>query len=212
MRIATTLSFTTKKHETDDIYTFYFTPKHPVAYKAGQHGLFILPGLYRPHPFTLSSAPGEDYITFTTHVETGSRYKNRLMNLKRGDKVSLVGPILNFTFQPNETDYVFLAQGIGITPFRSMLVHANAEKLDITTTLIHVDKSEHSFKSLTRKLATKANFPKSAQEFKYHLNDLTTESLFYISGSPKFNRETRKYLHEMGVPAKRIKTDSFLGY
>ena len=212
MRIATSLSFTKKKHETDDIYTFYFTPKKPLKQKAGQHGLFILPGLYRPHPFTLSSAPGEDYVAFSTHVETGSRYKNRLMNLKRGDKVSLVGPILNFTFQPNETDYVFLAQGVGITPFRSMLVHADAEKLDINTTLIHVDKSEHSFKSLTRKLATKAYFPDSSQAFKFHLNDVNNESLFYVSGSPKFNKETRKYLIEMGVPARRIKSDSFLGY
>lgn len=212
MRVITTLSFTTKKHETDDIYTFYFTPKRPIKHKAGQHGLFILPGLYRPHPFTLSSSPEEDYVAFSTHVETGSRFKKRLLQLKRGDKMSLMGPILNFTLQPDETNYVFLAQGVGITPFRSMLVHANNEKLDINTTLIHVDKSEHSFKPLTRKLATHAHYPKSSQEFKFYVNDTNAESLFYISGSPKFNRQTKKYLIEMGVPKNRIKADSFLGY
>ncbi len=212
MSIITTLSFTTKKHETDDIYTFYFTPKKPLKHTAGQHGLFILPGLYRPHPFTLSSAPDEDYVTISTHIDTGSRYKKRLMDLKRGDKLSLVGPMLTFTLQPDEPTYTFLAQGVGITPFRSMLVYADSEKLNLSTTLIHIDKSKHSFKPLTRKLATKAHYPKSSQEFKYYLNDVDTKSLFYISGSPKFTRETRRALTEMGVPLNRIKVDSFLGY
>lgn len=212
MRGFTTLSFTKKKHETGDIYTFYFTPKKPLRHIAGQHGLFILPGLYRPHPFTLSSAPNEDYVTFSTHIDTGSRYKKRLMELKRGDKVQFVGPILRFTLQPDQSKYVFLAQGIGITPFRSMLVAAHDEKLPIETTLIHVDKSEHAFKSLTRKLATHAHYPKSSQEFNFYVNDLSTDSLFYLSGSPRFVRQTRQTLLEMGVPAQHIKADSFLGY
>lgn len=212
MRAFTQLSFTKKKHETGDIYTFYFTPKKPLKHKAGQHGLFILPGLYRPHPFTLSSAPDEDYVTISTHIDTGSRYKKRLMNLKRGDKMQLVGPILDFTIQPNETNHVFLAQGIGITPFRSMLVDAHNEKLPIKTTLIHVDKSDHAFQSITRKTATHAHYPKSSQEFNFYMNDLDTSSLFYISGSPHFIRQTRKYLLEMGVASNRIKSDLFFGY
>lgn len=67
MNIIITLSFVKKVHVTDDIYTFYLTPNKQFKHAAGQHGIFIMPGLHRPHPFTLSSSPGEEFIAFSTH-------------------------------------------------------------------------------------------------------------------------------------------------
>jgi ferredoxin-NADP reductase len=212
MAFITKLTFVEKVHEDNDIYTFSFTAKRPIQHKAGQHGLFVLPGLYRPHPLSLSSSPDEPYISFTTHTATRSAYKNRLLALKPGDPMFFLGPVLNFTFTDKATKYVFLAQGIGVTPFRSMLKYTFTNKLPITTTLIHVDNKRHSFKSLTKQYASTALYPTSADEFRTMLTLQDVTSLFYISGSPRFVSSTKQALRDMGVANKAIKTDSFLGY
>ena len=212
MSLLTILTFVEKKLENDDIYTFSFTSKHSLNHKAGQHGLFVLPGLYRPHPFTLSSSPEEQYVTFSTHTATGSAYKKKLLSLKPGAKMILAGPILNFTFTKDSSNYVFLAQGIGITPFRSMLVHAHAKQLPINTTLIHVDSKGHTFKEMTQQYATTAYYPIDAEAFQEIVKSQDVKQLFYISGSPRFVAATKVLLNEMGVERGSIKTDSFLGY
>lgn len=206
------LKFIKKQRENDDVYTFYFTRPKGLSHKAGQHGLFLLPGLYRPHPFTISSSPEEEYVTISTHVNTGSRYKQKLMNMEEGSSILLLGPILNFTFRAGVSNYVFLAQGIGITPFRSMLVSARGKSLPITTTLIHVDSKEHSFQQLTKEYSTTAFYPTSSDEFRTLVVAQDVAQHFYLSGSPRFVRTTRKLLLQRGVKSRSIRTDSFLGY
>ena len=212
MSLLSLLTFVDKQHENDDIYTFRFSVKHKLDHKAGQHGIFMLPGLYRPHPFTLSSSPDEKYVTFSTHTATGSKFKQRILNLKPGAKMFLLGPILNFTFIEGASKYVFLAQGIGVTPFRSMLAYAHANQLPITTTLIHVDGKGHTFEKLTQQYATLANYPTNPDEFKKIVQDQDVDQPFYLSGSPRFVSATKLLLNECGVQPKNIRTDSFFGY
>ena len=67
------------------------------------------------------------------------------------------GPMMDFTFRAGVTDVVFLAQGIGITPFRSMLTHAHAAALPVTTTLLQVDGGEHVYRAVTEPLVTESS-------------------------------------------------------
>ena len=206
------LSFTEKIHEGADVYTFRFKKPTGFKHKAGQHALFVLPGFYRPHPFTISSAPDEDFVSFTTHAREGSAFKRRIMEFVAGNKVFLLGPLLNFTFHKTYDEYVFLAQGIGITPFRSMLVHANAANMPVKTTLIHVDGAGHTFKALTSEYATEALYPTNPEEFRDVVLKQDSAKAFYLSGSPRFVKATKALLKEHGVARKNIRTDSFLGY
>lgn len=206
------LSFIEKIPEGGDVYTFRFKKPANFTHKAGQHALFVLPGFYRPHPFTISSAPDEDFISFTTHAREGSAFKRRIMEFVADDKIFLLGPLLNFTFHKTYKDYVFLAQGIGITPFRSMLVHAHAADMPVTTTLVHVDGAEHAFKDLTNKYATKAHYPTNPDEFREIVLGQDAQKVFYLSGSPRFVKATKALLKEHGVARGSIRTDSFLGY
>jgi ferredoxin-NADP reductase len=209
MGFVSKLSFVEKQNEHDDTYTFYFEQKGKSLFKAGQHGLFILPGLYKPHAYSLSSSPDEQYVAFTTHTATGSAHKKRLMELVEGDTVILAGPILNFTFIKRPVEYVFLAQGIGITPFRSMLKYDHDNKLGFDITLIHVDSSEHLFKDLTESYATKAYYPAHSDEFTTQVMQQNPSKMFYISGKPKFVLSTKKLLKNLGVKPSAIKTDAF---
>ncbi len=210
---ATKLNFVKKQHEHGDVYTFYFSPSKPLKHIAGQHGLFVLSGLKGVHIFSLSSAPEEPHVAFTTHVRKGSSYKQRLNALKPGDHLTLWGPVLDFILRKNVAGYVFLAQGIGITPFRSMLVHANKAKLPIKTVLIHADNTTHTFRDLTEKLATDTYYVSGREAFEQAIVDsLGAEALYYLSGSPKFIRATKRTLKLRGIKRSCIKTDSFLGY
>ncbi len=205
------LTFIKKVHEHDNVYSFYFNKPKGLTYKAGQHGVFFLPGLYRPHPFSLTSAPHHDSISFATKVRSGSRFKQKLLNLKAGDSIYMFGPILNFTFDSRYNSHVFLAQGIGITPFHSMLSHAQHINSPDKITLIHVSKDGHTFQETTSKHKAATHFPTSSADFKVHLLKQDTESVFYLSGSSQFISATKNTLKELGIPSSRIKTDLFLG-
>lgn len=210
---STKLTFVKKQHEGGDVYTFFFSPSRPLKHIAGQHGVFFLPRLRGVHIFSLSSAPEEQYVTFSTHVRQGSSYKRHLDALKPGAMMRMLGPVLNFTLKEDTNNYVFLAQGIGITPFRSMLVHARAANLPITTTLIHVEGAAHTFREETEALATHAYYPSNPDEFTQKVKEtLDTNTSYYLSGAPKFVKATQRTLRSLGVERSRIRSDTFLGY
>lgn len=209
----TKLTFVKKQHEGGDIHTFFFSPSKPLKHSAGQHGVFFLLGMRGVHIFSLSSAPEEEFVTFSTHVRKGSAYKQRLDVLQPGDAMRLLGPVLDFTLKDDVSDYVFLAQGIGITPFRSMLVHARSENLPITTTLVYVENADHTFQGETQGLATRAYYPTNPDEFTQKVKEtLNANAAYYLSGAPKFVKATKQTLRSLGVKQSRIRSDTFLGY
>lgn len=73
--------------------------------------------------FSISSAPSEGVITITTRLR-GSAFKRNLQELPLGTLVKIEGPFGDLTFEPTRPAVV-LTGGIGITPFRSMLVEAS---------------------------------------------------------------------------------------
>jgi len=216
----TSLRFVKKVRESTtedgDIWTFYFQATQPLIHTAGQHGLFVLPWLKGLHIFSLASAPEEDLVMIGTHVRAGSKYKQVLNSLKEGQKIGMFGPVLNFTLPSKPSAVVFLAQGIGITPFRSMMMHVQLQNLHVPITLIHVDSREHIYQTFTQTAAGEAHFVGSADEFNAALDDVVVRigdrALYYTSGSPKFNKATVKRLKALGTKGGAVKKDGFLGY
>ncbi|HET9173915.1 MAG TPA: FAD-dependent oxidoreductase [Candidatus Saccharimonadales bacterium] len=113
---------------TDNIYSFYFETELPLQYTAGQFTQMTLShnepdnrGIKRW--FTLSSSPTEDMLSITTKIASthGSTFKQALQNLKPGDSIGIDEPMGDFVLPKHpQTPLVFIAGGIGITPFRSM--------------------------------------------------------------------------------------------
>lgn len=209
----TKITFVKKEQEHGDVYSFYFSSKQPLSHIAGQHALFFFPGLKGMHIFSLSSAPEEDLIRITTHAREESAYKKRLMQLNSGDTMTLVGPVLDFVYPEDAHNVIFLAQGVGITPFRSLLVHAKAANLSVATTLIHVDSDAHTFQSETKLLARRAVYPADAAEFTDLVKrSIDHDAIYYISGSPKFVSATKQTLAGLGIAKTNMKSDNFIGY
>lgn len=123
------VTFTHSREEAPDIRTFFFEPEKPLAYTAGQ---FIELNVIHDQPdargtkrwFTLSSSPTEGELAITTRLRgiDGSSFKQALFNLKKGDVAQVTGPMGDFVLPKFvQTPLIFVAAGIGVSPFRSIL-------------------------------------------------------------------------------------------
>jgi ferredoxin-NADP reductase len=121
--------FDHKKPEAASISTFYFKPEKPVQYTAGQ---FIELRLPHENPddrgqkrwFTLSSSPSEELISITTRFfgDEASSFKKALFALEPGAQLTISDPMGDFVLPKLiQTPLIFVAAGIGITPFHSIL-------------------------------------------------------------------------------------------
>ena len=132
------------------VSSFAFAPEQPFEAKAGQHGILQLGGTTMK-PFSLASAPEEGSVLIGTSLQSGSSFKQRLAALKPGDTVTLRGPVNKFTLDGAAPQVVMLAQGVGITPMRSMLAHAALTGTAIESSLIHVAHAGHAYRDETQR-------------------------------------------------------------
>jgi ferredoxin-NADP reductase len=118
------------KDEAANIRTFYFKPERSVHYTAGQYAQWTLT---HPGPdergarrwFTISSSPTEEFVSITTKYagdDKSSTFKKALFKMKPGDEILMSDPMGDFVLPKLiQTPLVFVAGGIGITPFHSIL-------------------------------------------------------------------------------------------
>jgi len=98
------------------------TKGKPLKYQSGQ---FIFVSFKSDavsqeiHPFSLCSVAGDLYVQLV--VKSLGDYTGNLKNLKVGDKALLEGPFGRFFYKKAESSkQIWLAGGVGITPFYSM--------------------------------------------------------------------------------------------
>ena len=215
-----------EKKEAGDATSFLFEPEDKLKWQPGQYFFYTLPtespdnrGVTRY--FTISSAPSEEHIMISTRIsENSSTFKKSLMNLKAGDEIEASGPDGQFVVDDPKRDLIFIAGGIGITPFRSILVEnvLNNEKLNVQ--LLYANKDKHIvFKdelvSLKDRLNLKIDYfisPTHITENSINSEFSILNSQFFISGPNGFVREIRDMVKELGVRKENIKLDFFPGY
>ncbi len=73
---------------------FVFLPKRPLPFRAGQAGLFIVPG-GGAKPFTFTSDNRTSRISIATTQHSGSKFKRALAALRPGDRLHVIGAIGN---------------------------------------------------------------------------------------------------------------------
>ncbi|HSX00895.1 MAG TPA: FAD-dependent oxidoreductase, partial [Candidatus Saccharimonas sp.] len=141
------LTLVSKTHLTDNIWSFRFKPSEPLTWTPGQ---FIYVELPHEHPdaegtkrwFTVSSAPFEGLIQITTRI-TGSTFKQALANVPEGGEVPLIDPPDgDFIWTDTDRPLVFVAGGIGITPFRSILAQRAHDRAPLAVTLIYGGRTD----------------------------------------------------------------------
>ena len=93
------------------------------------------------HPFTVSSSPMGKELSVTVKKE--GNYTEHLSALKRGDYVWIDGPYGLFSPVPDGRQKLFIAGGIGITPFLSVLKDWEIKGVPFSTVLLWSVKLEN---------------------------------------------------------------------
>lgn len=204
-----------ERHDVDGgVVSLAFRPESPVGAVAGQHGLLVL-GATAVKPFSLASAPEEQDVLIGTSLDSGSAFKKRLAALRPGDTAVLRGPVNTFTLHGQPTQVVLLAQGVGITPMRSMLAHIALRDLAVESSLVHVADAGHAFRSDTETWATRSAFPQRAREFRrltVEATRATPDATFYLAGASSFVSSTAALLRLSSISRAAIRRDAYLGY
>ena len=141
-----TLKLMSTYDEVGNIRTFVFETGG-LTWLAGQYQTYILDGVEgsddeKKRFFTIASAPSEGEIHISTRV-TDSKFKQALAALKPGDTIETRNLEGDFTWEdPSDKPVVLVAGGIGVTPYRSMLLERHALGKPLACTLVHFNREE----------------------------------------------------------------------
>lgn len=215
-----------KKEEAPNTVTFYFEPKDPISWEAGQFLHYILPhddedSRGNDRYFTIASAPYEEEVMLTTRKGESS-FKKALFNMQEGDTIQAEEPGGSFVVEDPEKEYVFIAGGVGITPFRAILKQLDHDEAPINVTLLYGNGSQDFVYEEELKMLEKEHdnlnihwfvAPEKIDEsaIKEHVSDLT-KPIFYVSGPEPMVESLEEMLQTIGVPEENIKKDNFPGY
>jgi ferredoxin-NADP reductase len=220
---------------------FYFERPHKFEFKAGQFvNLTLLDGSETDlegstRGFSIASAPDEkDLMVAMRNRDTA--FKRAIHQLRVGSPVLCQRPFGNFTLHRDTArPAVFVAGGIGITPFRSMISQANATRSSHRMFLFYANRrpEEAAFLDELRtfeefnphyKLIATITHPAeetpdwrgergrfTANTLKKWLPDLGS-SIFYLAGSAGGVTSMRLALNAAGVSDDEIRTEEFPGY
>jgi len=232
------LTFKERKQLTPTSYEFIFTPSRTLTHQAGQyveiqvsHKSADLRGSRRS--FSVTSAPGDETLRLgVKFYDPSSSLKKALQNLRSGDQISTTGINGDFTLPKDlGIPLLYVAGGIGITPFISHLQHVMQTKQVRDTVLFYsvANIAELAYKDVlvasgaTVFVVTSSDVPLLLPQGWTHINApfITKEAIsehvpdvaartVFISGPPPMIDGTKKHLTALGV--KHIKTDYFIGY
>jgi len=218
------LSLLTKRHETLDIWSFIFEMPENFKWQAGQFMFYNLPHKNVDKEgdtryLTISAAPYEKNISITTRVRKSS-FKQALSKMEIGDAIEASGPDGKFVLSPDRQNYIFLAGGIGITPFRSMLLELNHENRMENIKLVYANRSSDIFlKEELDGLAQK--FPNFKVEYivdpqhvdeDFLKNIIAANTYYYVSGPEPYAKGLTKILLRLEIDKKYIVKDYFPRY
>ena len=116
---------------------FQFEKPNNFVFKAGQYIDLTLSGSQpqlgpsdgMTHTFSIASSPSDKELVVTTRMRN-TVFKQAISSLPIGSRARIEGPMGSFSLHKNTArPAVFLAGGIGIAPFLSMLSYVTEEKL-----------------------------------------------------------------------------------
>jgi ferredoxin-NADP reductase len=185
--------------------------------------------------FSLASAPVEHDLMFATRLRD-TAFKRVIRSMPLGTEIQIEGPFGSMTLHKKTArPGVILAGGIGVTPFRSMLVQATQTNTDHHLILFYSNRrpEDAAFLPELRELAkrhpnftlvaTMTNLEKAKvswtgetgyinkEMLAKYVKDLT-EPVYYTAGPPVLVAGMRKLLVEAGADEDDIRSEDFSGY
>ena len=220
---------------------FYFERPAGFAYRAGQRALLSLldagefDGFGPTRTFTFASAPHEPELMIATRMRD-TAFKRTLKSAPPGLRARLDGPDGLLTLHEEAArPAVFIAGGIGVTPFRSMAQHAAHARLPHRLWLFYsnrrpedapflgelreLERANPNFRFVpTMTGMESSDLPWSGETgvigpalLKRHLQGVPSP-IYYVAGPPGMVLGMQNLLGSLGVPENDVRDEEFYGY
>jgi len=184
------------------------------------------------HPFSIASSPTSNQ-SLVFGIRIMGKFTQTLSKLTPGSQVDVTGPFGDFVFDENKyPEAIFLAGGVGITPFISASKYVTDQRLNNKLTLLYSNRSvkETLFYEDLKQLAqlnpnfkVQFNITKEAapEGTPYCENgQITKETIsskvglvankdFFLCGPTPFMKAMEKNLLDLGVPKSKIHQEAF---
>ena len=256
------ISLQESRKEALNTKTFIFSRPQGFDYLAGQYVYLTLPYLNFPDErgdtrhFTLSSSPTEKYLAITVRLRHSpasqgvalrgqSGFKQTLDSLPKGAELSMRGPNGDFVLgNYDATEHtptakvapqIFIAGGIGVTPFRSIIKYVTDSAIEVPIMLLcsnFVPEEIPFKKELDNTVKKHENLevihtitkPKEScvrwdglagRVDGGVIKKLTSEvrqPTYWLCGPPAMVTSVEDILEKMGIPEGRVKVEKFTGY
>ncbi len=231
------------KHEevAEGTMAFHFAKPVDFQYRAGQSMDLTL--LNPPETdaegntraFSIASAPFDSDLMIATRMRN-TAFKRVLGKAAPGLQLKIEGPSGSFVLHRKaEKPAVFLAGGIGITPFLSIIRQATHEKAPHQMYLFYSNRRPEDaafldvleettkFNANFHLIATMTEMDKSRREWKGETGFINKEMLakylpavqgpiYYLAGPPAMVAAMRRMLTDAQVDEDDIRTEEFSGY
>jgi predicted ferric reductase len=200
------------------------TARTPLAFSAGQFIVLAFGGsaAWQRHPFSISSAPSERRLEVT--VKASGDYTRELVDaLRPGVPAKVIGPFGGFDYRGGGAQQIWIAGGIGVTPFMSWmrsLDDAFDREVDFYYSVRHADDAIYRDEI---ELATRRH-PSVHAHFVSTDTDpmLTADSVLrsippgaspwiYMCGPPPMMKALAHGLRRHGVPPGHVRWEQFGG-
>ena len=235
------ITLTERRLVAEGTMAFYFDKPTQFAFTPGQFVDLTLPepsetdAAGNTRAFSIASAPQESTLMVATRLRD-TAFKRELQRMPIGSIVRLEGPFGKLVLHADQTrPAVFLAGGIGITPFRSMVVQAAMQRSPHPMVLFYSNRRPEDAPFLDELQALQDKNPhyrfvgtmtepeKSSRPWQgergylnaallsKHLGNVE-KPIYYVVGPPGMVGALRTMLKEARIEDSDIRTEKFAGY
>jgi predicted ferric reductase len=174
-------------------------------------------GGWQRHPFSVSSAPSDRRLDVTIKA-VGDYTRELFEQLRPGVPARLAGPFGAFDYRRGGRDQVWIAGGIGITPFLSWIRSLDGDfdrEVDFFYTVAHPGEAIHTDEIRAAADAHPSLRPhvlSSDTDGRLRAEDVLRGDRapwIYMCGPPPMTRALAKGFRHLGVPPDRVRWEDF---
>lgn len=225
-----------KRFLTEDVFMVRLKPENGCPVLPFKPGQFVrIKNSHSPDPFvskcfSISSSPHErGYMEFV--IKKYGPWTKAFSELETGKSVMLAGPYGHFTWDENVKHAAFIAGGVGITPFLSMIKHISERKIRSSISLLYGNRTMKSivYKEEIDRLFSNIQSGKvihilsdekrKKADFGYRgfitgdiigrEIDIRNGTTFFLCGPPVFVQNMKQILLHLKIEPEKIRNELF---